>query len=113
MRARPIAVGLSTDLKRHPESVSGVVAGAANLGRCPAWPQVAGAPFGVGLKAAAGKYHGARTNFLFAAAIIDHTYSRNTRVSLQQRCRPGVVADRDPLFLSGLEFGIHQRYAAF
>src|SRR5262249_50065853 len=55
--SRPIAGWLGADVERHADAVTGVEARAAHLGQLPAGPQVARAPFGVGLKAARGQHH--------------------------------------------------------
>src|SRR5262249_58472177 len=57
--ARPVAAWLSADRERHAQAVAHVEAGAAHLGELPAGPEIARAPFGVGLEAAAGEHHGA------------------------------------------------------
>src|SRR5262249_8428539 len=54
--ARPLPVGLRTDLERHADAVASVVTGAAHLRHVPARAEIAGAPFPVCLEAAAGKH---------------------------------------------------------
>src|SRR5690606_39437454 len=56
--ARPVAVGHGADVERHADAVAGVEARAAHLGDVPAGAEIARAPLGVGLEAAAGEHHG-------------------------------------------------------
>src|SRR5262249_3287662 len=53
--ARPLPIGLRADLECHPNAVAGVVARAAHLRHVPARTEVAGTPFAICLKAAAGQ----------------------------------------------------------
>src|SRR5579859_7196347 len=58
MAARPVAARRGADVERHADAVAGVVTGAAHLREIPTRPEIAGAPFRVSLKTAAGKHHG-------------------------------------------------------
>ena len=59
------------DVQRHADAFAGVEPRAAHLGEFPAGAQVAGAPFGVGLEAAAGQHHGLGADIAGAAALPD------------------------------------------
>ena len=55
--AGPVAPGHGADLQGHADALSGVEAAAADLGQVPAGAEIAGSPFTIGLKAAAGEHH--------------------------------------------------------
>ena len=71
MATRPVAVGRGADIQRHADAVAGVEAGAAYLGQFPARPQIACAPFQVGLETATGQDYGLALDVVNLPAALD------------------------------------------
>src|SRR5215471_2513673 len=66
MAAAPVAERAGADVRCYLDTVSRVVARAADFHEVPILPQVASAHFGIGLKSATGEYDGFASDFLFA-----------------------------------------------
>ena len=69
--ARPVAARARADVQRHADAVAGVEAGAAHLGEVPAGAEIARAPFGIGLEAAAGEHDRLAAQLAFDAVVPD------------------------------------------
>src|SRR5262249_55575451 len=92
--ARPVAGRRGAVVERHADAVAGVAPGAAHLGELPALAEIAGAPFGVGFKAAAGEHDraGAELDRLVAAP---RAHALHGEILEQELERPGPVEDLD------------------
>ena len=78
MATRPIAARARADLERHADAVAGIEARTAHFGEIPARPEIARAPFGVGLEAAAGEHHGSGAQFP-DRAVLAHPHTFDAR----------------------------------
>src|SRR6185437_1908359 len=83
---------------RHADAVAGVVARAAHLGEVPARSEIAGAPFRIGLEAAAGQHHRLGAQFAHFA-VLPHPHAFDAVAVEQQIDAAGGVADLDAAFL--------------
>src|SRR6185436_13719153 len=99
--AGPVAVRAGADLERHLQAFAQVVARAAHLRELPARTEVARAPFGVGLEAAAGQHHGLRV-ILDRLALVPGAHAAHALAVVDQRDRARFVEDRDAFLLGGL-----------
>src|SRR5262249_2996666 len=68
---RPVAAGARADLHLHTDAVTRVEPRAADLGEVPRWPEIARAPFGVGLEAAGRENHRLGADVLCHALLLD------------------------------------------
>jgi len=109
--ARPVAGRHGADLERHADAVAGVEAGAADLGEFPAGTEIAGAHFGVGLKAAGGE-HDAACAHLGGAAVVLDSHAPDAVVIGDQRQRARIVGNRDALLLRDRRVRLDQARAA-
>src|SRR5580698_3595607 len=67
--ARPVAARRGPDIDRHANAVAGVVARTAHLREIPAGPEIARAPFRIGLETTAGEHHRFRPQFAHLAVL--------------------------------------------
>ena len=109
--ARPVADRGGADVERHADHVAGVEARAAHLGQLPARAEVARAPLGVGLEAAAGEHHGFRLH-LDRLAFLSHAHAVHAAVVGDQRGRARAVPDLHAVLLRRPGPGLDQPFAA-
>ncbi len=109
--AGPITHGRGADVERHLDHVAGVEARAAHLGELPARSEIARAPLGVRLEAAARKHHALRTHFDGSAVLLD-AHAVHAVVIGDQRDRACRIPDLHAVLLRGLGPGLHQSFAA-
>ncbi len=89
---------------RHADAVAGVEARAAHLGEIPAGPEIARAPFGIGLEAARGEHHRLGGDVEAALALADMDADDAALVE-QQAQHAGAVMDGDAVASRRLVLG--------
>src|SRR5262249_37395726 len=90
--ARPVAARRGADVGRHADAFAGVEAGAAHLGEIPARPEIARAPLGIGLEAAAGEHDRLAVQVALDAVAAD-AHAGDAHTVEEEAERPGRVAD--------------------
>jgi hypothetical protein len=96
--AGPVASRRGSDVEGHAQAVAGVEAGAAHLREIPAGAEIARAPFGVGLEAAAGQHHGASPHghpSRRPTAVQAHDGPFDTIVAAKELFRPRTIEHLD------------------
>src|SRR5262249_10828353 len=109
--ARPVAARTCADLERHADAVAGVEAGAPHLGEVPAGSEIAGAPLGVGLEAAAGEHDRLAVKLAHLTAVAD-AYAFDAVAGREQVERAGAVTDVDAALLRRLGQHVDEARAA-
>src|SRR4030095_14773737 len=90
--ARPVAVRARADLERHLQSFAEVVTSTAHLGELPSRSEVARAPFGIRLEAAAGEYNRPRLEFHRLSPLF-HPHAEHTHAVINERDCPRFIED--------------------
>ena len=105
--SRPVPVRHRAGFERHPDSVARVEPRAPDPCEIPAGAEVAGAPLGVRLEAAAGEHHrpSARLEFAVCSA---HGDTPHRAALLDERHRARLVQDLDAFALAGLRKVRHE-----
>jgi hypothetical protein len=103
MTARPVARRRGPDIDRHADAVAGVVRRAPHLGQIPTRTQIAGAHFGIGLKATCREYDGAGRD-VPELTLLAHLDATDGASVPDQRQGPGFIQDID----TGLSRGVGQ-----
>src|SRR5262245_6486441 len=108
---RPVAARARADVERHTDAVAGVEAGAAHLGEIPAGAEIAGAPFRIGLEAAAGE-HDRLALKLADLAVMANAHAGDAVAIAQEVERAGAVANFDAALLRRLGEHVDEAGAA-
>src|SRR3989442_9249349 len=99
--AGPVAAGAPAHVHRHADAVAGVEARAAHLGRVPAGPEIARAPLGVGLEAAACEYDRFAPQLAFHALVPD-AHAHHPHAVMDEAERARAVANLDTALGRGI-----------
>ena len=96
--ARPVAAGAGAGIDGHADAVAGVESGAAYLGKIPARPEIARAPFRVGLEAA-GRQHDRAGAHVECLSLLPDLDAAHDTVVREQFHGSGAIKDLDAFAL--------------